>query len=460
MEQFKNIVRDVRDFGVFKNDRTGVGTYSMFGRLERFDVSCGKVILPSTKEVTPEHPYAEKLWMLGGGTTIKFLRELNINFWNNWVKPGTHQYIVEENAHKRAFDTMKREPREQWLASREINDKCLQWITTEDKTGVEGWQKDSRLITGDGPAKWRHVGEIGKILHASLDELGVPPGRLVDGDLGPIYGKQWTAWEDTKIINSGELEKYQRRGYEVMGLLDDTGMQGEMIQDRYVVNRKINQIQNAIDLLKNSPDSRRIIVSAWNPADIEEQALPACHTLFEFWNREMNFAEIVSMLKHRGANLYEQMTSSVLGAGSGFSGLHYGYEGDNHRHEEFMALVWAWLVDNKLPTRTLSLLFFCRSQDLMVGTPYNLAAYSMLLHMFAEQVNMATNEVIWVAGDHHLYQNHLEQVDRQLKRQPIPGANPTIRFNRKPDSIFDYTIEDVDVLNYQHLSRIFLPVAE
>lgn len=455
MEQFKRIVRDVRDFGVFKNDRTGVGTYSMFGRLERFDVSCGKVVLPSTKEVTPEHPYAEKLWMLGGGTTIKFLRELNINFWNNWVKPGTHQYVVEENAHKRALETMKRVDREPWLNSKALNEACAPFITTEDKSGVEGWVRDNPLM---GAGKWRHAEEINKILHASLDELGVPPGRLVDGDLGPIYGKQWTAWEDTKIINSGELEKYQRRGYEVMGLLDDTGMKGEMIQDRYVVNRKINQIQNAIDLLKTSPDSRRIIVSAWNPADIEEQALPACHTLFEFWQREMNFAEIVSMLKHRG--LYNHMESALLGAGSSFSGLHYGYEGDHDRHEDFMALVWAWLIDNQLPTRTLSLLFFCRSQDLMVGTPYNLAAYSMLLHMFAEQVNMATDELIWVAGDHHLYRNHLDQVEKQLKRQPIPDSHPTIRFNRKPASIFDYTIEDVDVLNYQHLSRIFLPVAE
>jgi thymidylate synthase len=350
---------------------------------------------------------------------------------------------------------MKREPREQWLNDKALNEACAPFITTEDKSGVEGWVRDNQLM---GAIKWRHTEEINKILHASLDELGVPPGRLVDGDLGPIYGKQWTAWEDTKIINSGELEKYQRRGYEVMGLLDDTGMKGEMIQDRYVVNRKINQIQNAIDLLKTSPDSRRIIVSAWNPADIEEQALPACHTLFEFWQREMNFAEIVSMLKHRG--LYNHMESALLGAGSSFSGLHYGYEGDHDRHEDFMALVWAWLIDNQLPTRTLSLLFFCRSQDLMVGTPYNLAAYSMLLHMFAEQVNMATDELIWVAGDHHLYRNHLDQVEKQLKRQPIPDSHPTIRFNRKPASIFDYTIEDVDVLNYQHLSRIFLPVAE
>ncbi|MFO7277937.1 MAG: thymidylate synthase [Pseudomonadota bacterium] len=177
-----------------------------------------------------------------------------------------------------------------------------------------------------------------------------------NGELGPVYGRQWRAWEAPD-------------------------------------GRKIDQIARVVEQLRNDPDSRRIIVSAWNVGELERMALMPCHTLFQFYVAE----------------------------------------------------------------RRLSCQLYQRSADVFLGVPFNIASYALLTHMLAQQCDLEPGEFIWTGGDCHLYLNHLAQADEQLSRTPFPL--PRLRLRRRPPSIFDYTYEDFEFVNYQHHPAIKAPVA-
>lgn len=177
-----------------------------------------------------------------------------------------------------------------------------------------------------------------------------------DGELGPIYGYQWRSWPTP----SGE---------------------------------HIDQISQIIDQIKKTPDSRRIIVSAWNVADIPSMALAPCHAFFQFY-----------------------------------------------------------VADGKLSCQ-----LYQRSADIFLGVPFNIASYALLTHMVAQQTGLKPGEFIWTGGDCHLYLNHLEQVNLQLSRSPLPL--PTLHIKRQPDSIFDYEFEDFEVIGYECHPAIKAPVA-
>lgn len=176
------------------------------------------------------------------------------------------------------------------------------------------------------------------------------------GDLGPVYGVQWRSWPTP-----------------------DGG--------------HIDQIAQVIDQLRTDPDSRRIIVSAWNVAEIPQMALAPCHAFFQFY-----------------------------------------------------------VADGKLSTQ-----LYQRSADMFLGVPFNIASYALLTHMIAQQVGLEVGDFVWTGGDCHIYDNHVEQVARQLEREPYPY--PTLRILRKPESIFDYNYDDFEVVDYQHHPGIKAPVA-
>lgn len=177
-----------------------------------------------------------------------------------------------------------------------------------------------------------------------------------NGNLGPVYGKQWRAWQNA----NGET---------------------------------IDQIKQLIHDIKTNPDSRRLIVSAWNVGELKQMALVPCHLLFQFY-----------------------------------------------------------VANNKLSCQ-----LYQRSADSFLGVPFNIASYSLLTHMIAQQCNLDVGEFIWTGGDCHIYSNHIEQVNLQLSRQPLPL--PTLKILRKPDSIFDYKFEDFEFENYQFHPVIKAPVA-
>jgi len=177
-----------------------------------------------------------------------------------------------------------------------------------------------------------------------------------NGDLGPVYGRQWRSWPAPD-------------------------------------GKPIDQISRTVDLIRRNPDSRRIIVSAWNVGELEQMALTPCHTLFQFW----------------------------VGNGK------------------------------------LSCQLYQRSADLFLGVPFNIASYALLTHMFAQQCDLEVGEFIWTGGDCHLYLNHLEQADEQLKRTPY--ELPRLNIKRRPPSIFEYEYDDFEIVGYRAHAHIKAPVA-
>lgn len=224
MQQYLDFMRHVRDNGVYKSDRTGTGTYSVFGYQMRFDLSKGFPCL-TTKKLHLRSIIHELLWFLKGDTNIKYLKDNKVSIWDEWA----------------------------------------------DK----------------------------------------------DGNLGPVYGYQWRSWPTA----SGE---------------------------------HVDQIAKLINQIKTNPDSRRLIVSAWNVANIEEMALPPCHCLFQFYVAEGKLS----------CQLYQ------------------------------------------------------RSADIFLGVPFNIASYALLTMMIAQVCDLEVGEFVHSFGDAHLYSNHMDQVDLQLSRTP------------------------------------------
>ena len=177
-----------------------------------------------------------------------------------------------------------------------------------------------------------------------------------NGDLGPVYGVQWRSWP----VPDG---------------------------------RKIDQISNLIEGIKKNPDSRRHLVVAWNPAEVDKMALPPCHCLFQFY-----------------------------------------------------------VANGKLSCQ-----LYQRSCDIFLGVPFNIASYSLLTHMVAQQCDLEVGDFVWTGGDCHIYKNHFEQVELQLSR--TPRAYPKLVINRKPSSIFDYKFEDFVIEGYDPWPHIKAPIA-
>jgi thymidylate synthase len=177
-----------------------------------------------------------------------------------------------------------------------------------------------------------------------------------NGDLGPVYGAQWRSWPTPD-------------------------------------GRHVDQISRVLEQLRSDPDSRRIIVSAWNVSELERMALAPCHCLFQFH-----------------------------------------------------------VADGRLSCQ-----LYQRSADIFLGVPFNIASYSLLTHMLAQQADLQVGDFIWTGGDCHLYLNHLEQADEQLKREPL--ALPRLAIHRRPSSLFDYRYEDFEILGYQSHPHIPAAVA-
>ena len=250
-----------------------------------------------------------------------------------------------------------------------------------------------------------------------------------DGDLGPVYGKQWRAWTahdevhtgNKKIIAEMEEDGWEEAGYREASML---------------LTKDIDQIAKVMDQLKNDPDNRRIIVSAWNVADLDDMALAPCHAFFQFYTREMSLDERVQWAEENDNVLWSDY-------------IHATFVDENTR--------LGWLDKAGVPTRKLSCQLYQRSADVFLGVPFNIASYALLIHMFAQQANMAVGDFVWTGGDVHLYSNHLEQARTQLGR--TPRALPKLIIKRKPDSIFDYKFEDFDIEGYDPHPAIKAPVA-
>ncbi|MAZ45741.1 MAG: thymidylate synthase [Gammaproteobacteria bacterium] len=263
MKQYLDLMRHVREKGVLRSDRTGTGTYSVFGHQMRFDLKEGFPLV-TTKKVALRLIAHELLWFLKGSTNIKYLLDNNVHIWDEWA-----------------------------------------------------------------------------------DE---------DGELGPVYGSQWRSWPNPDGSN-------------------------------------IDQISQVISSIKENPESRRHIVSAWNVAEVDKMALAPCHTMFQFY------------------------------------------------------------VANK----TLSCQLYQRSADIFLGVPFNIASYALLTHMIAQVCSLSPGEFIHTFGDAHIYTNHIDQVDEQLSRDPMPA--PELSINPEVEDIFSFSVDDFRLRDYRSHGAIKAPIA-
>lgn len=287
MKNYQDLLRDIRDTGVDKNDRTGVGTRSVFGRQLRFNLADGFPLL-TTKKMHLKSVIYELLWFLRGETNIKYLQDNGVSIWDEWA-----------------------------------------------------------------------------------DEKG---------ELGPVYGYQWRKWPNWIEIPGQPGTHYER-------------------EPARMENHSIDQITKAIDQIKKNPDSRRLMVTAWNPADVDKMALPPCHCLFQFY--------------------------VARSASSGQA--------------------------------KLSCLLFQRSCDVFLGVPFNIASYALLTMMVAHVCDLGFGDFVHTYGDVHIYKNHMEQVELQLSREPRPL--PTMTIVRKVDSIFDFRYDDFQLIGYDPHPSIRAPIA-
>ncbi len=348
MKQYVDLVTRILEEGSQQEDRTGVGTISMFGHQSVYNMKDGFPLLTLKKTWMPGVIH-ELLWLLGNHKRLEQYKDL----------PLTNiKYLVDNKVHI--------------------------------------WDE------------W-------------ADE---------NGNLGPVYGEQWTNWPS--VVND-EM--------------------GPTFENKIT---HINQIQIAIDKLKNNPKDRGIMVSAWNVSDLDNMALRPCHALFQFKAEPLTYFERYE--------IYENLVSQ-----------RGGIDTCDVKTEE--------ILDQKgIPKYKLSLQLYQRSADTFLGVPFNIASYSLLLHMVAQVTNMVPAKFIHTFGDAHLYLNHKEQVNDLLQRT-LPEDNikidfyenkksasifvgndygpalPKIQLNPKIKDIFDFQYNDIQLLDYNPLKTISAPVA-
>ena len=268
MKQYLELMRRVRSTGVFRDDRTGTGTYSVFGHQMRFDLR-ETFPLVTTKKVFMKGIVHELLWFLQGSTNVRYLQEHGVRIWDEWA---------DEN-----------------------------------------------------------------------------------GELGPVYGSQWRSWPTA-----------------------DGGT--------------IDQISRVVEDIRRTPDSRRLIVSAWNVAEVDDMALPPCHTMFQFY---------------------------VAPAADGVS--------------------------------ELSCQLYQRSADIFLGVPFNIASYALLTLMIAQVTGLRPGDFVHTLGDAHLYANHIEQTDEQLARLPMPL--PKMRLADGVNDLSGFRYADFQLEDYRSHPAIKAPIA-
>jgi len=231
------------------------------------------------------------------------------------------------------------------------------------------------------------------------------------GELGPIYGKQWRSWNGVNYLNR---------------------------ESNNMSTPKIDQIQNLINELKTNPDSRRLMVNAWNVGALEEMVLPPCHYGFQIYTRKLDGEERWKLLSDKvGIELFNKWVDDIVPFGGGLS----------------------WELETyKIPERAISLMWNQRSVDTFLGLPFNIASYGLLLEIIAKEVNMVPDQLIGNLGDTHLYKNHIEQAKEQLTRDSFELPRLMLP-NIEGKGIFDYYPTDIEIWDYKSHASIKAPLS-
>jgi thymidylate synthase len=387
-KSYQSLLQDILDNGVEKTDRTGTGTISVFGRQIRHKMSEGYPLL-TTKKMAFKTMVTELLWFLRGDTNIKYLVDNGCRIWDgdayknylSKVQNYADSLSVPDDISefKGVMDSLNKQIKSSVLTQEEFINK----IKTDDEFAK----------------KW--------------------------GELGPIYGKQWRNWmgfhegqhDILKVVNGVEQHK------------------------DYLVGK--DQIWNLINDLKTNPDSRRLMVNAWNVGELDQMTLPPCHYGFQVYTRELSRAERVDDYNSKFENKIEVPFIKVN-------------LGDAIENTIDTALTQA-----NIPTRAISLMWNQRSVDTFLGLPFNIASYGLLLTILAKEVNMVPDQLIGNLGDTHLYLNHIEQAKEQITRKPfeLPTLNQFPTYEGSRPSIESYVVGDFTLKDYQSHETIKAPLS-
>ena len=366
---YQNLLKDILENGVKKETRNG-GTTSVFGRQIRHKMSDGFPLL-TTKKMAWKTMVTELLWFLRGDTNIKFLVDNNCHIWDG-------------DAYKRYCTEWSKYPTEGVFSSNEYSSP-----TEHEAVRFKQEEFINKIKTDDEFAKkW--------------------------GELGPVYGKQWRSW---KGFHEGQ--------HDILKVIEGIEKHKDYLEG-------IDQIFNLIYNLKTNPDSRRLMVNAWNVGELDQMVLPPCHYGFQVYTREMSISERV--------NLFMQ----------------------GKKVERFLEKITNKDLDNEnIPKRAISLMWNQRSADLFLGIPFNIASYGLLLTILSKEVNMVPDELIGNLGDTHLYLNHIEQAKEQIGREPfrLPTLNQFPTYTGTKPSIESYVLGDFTLKNYQSHPSIKAPLS-
>lgn len=373
-KQYLNLLQDILDNGVYKETRSGA-VRSVFGRMMRFNLQDGLPIL-TTKKVFTRGFIHEMLWFLKGSKNIKYLVDNNVHIWDDdayrWFNNLTNQKFHIIDKIEESFTYV-------------IKDKANSIICKYDdlKNLILNVSKDKFLDYVKQEA------EIG-IFFIRNDNFQTDYCQLyIFGDIGPSYGCQWRDWNG------------------------------------------IDQIQNIIDTLKNNPNDRRIILSAWNVGKLKLMALPPCHYFAQFYTRPLNNLERLEWLCQHS----------------------------NGEYDEWKSASTEFLDSMNVPKYALSCMLNCRSQDVPLGTVGNWVTYSILTRMIAQCTNMEAEELIWIGGDCHIYENQIEGVKEQLSRNPYKYKLPKLWLNPEIENIDDFTFNDIKIEGYESYPSIKFPLS-
>jgi thymidylate synthase len=324
--KYQQLLQDILDFGVEKSDRTGTGTKSIFGYTISHKMSHGFPIL-TTKKVHFKSVATELIWFLRGDTNIKYLVDNNCHIWDG---DAYKNYLIED---VKVLPNMSKEKMTE-MGFRLTQEEFINKIKTDDEFAK----------------KW--------------------------GELGPIYGKQWRSWEGRIQIEPCKLDSTWEYLKNDSYLDNQTGIRQE----------PIDQIANLISELKTNPDSRRLMVNAWNVGELDEMVLPPCHHSWQMYTRELSEDERYDLCAAQKSKM--------------------------------IAISEEDYIKHNIPTRAISLSWNQRSVDSALGLPFNIASYGLLLEMIAREVNMIPEHLIGQLGDCHLYLDHLEGAKEQISREP------------------------------------------
>ena len=374
-EQYVDLLKDILENGVEKNTRNGK-VLSVFGRQIRHSMSEGFPIL-TTKRIHFKSVVSELLWFLGGRTDLKWLLEHDNTI---WVGDAYQAYL------KKSKDKVE---------SNSIPYQDLHLYGTL-----------SGPISNATPRQYTKEEFINKI--KTDDEFA-----KTWGSLGSIYGKQWRSWGNSIIDDLGEVYSKEVE-YDTQNSRTPNGssMRKFVIDEIKKYKPNIDQIANLINDLKTNPDSRRLMVSAWNVGELDQMVLPPCHYGFQVYTRELSNEERNKCNWDVPKEVYQGMSDEQL--------------------DRF-----------GVPTRAISLMWNQRSVDTFLGLPFNIASYGLLLEIIARIVNMVPDELIGNLGDTHLYLNHIEQAKEQIGRKYTPEERQSMLKKVMGEEFYKTTLSEL-----------------